>query len=111
MKSDSHRNNLLRKNYTNIGVAVLEDNNQVYVVQLLASPLPLGSIDVPNSGTNFSFSFPISGNKNDHPYIKLSVISFLISLIIYIISYKLFLKFLHQHLKFEIPNIKHWQRK
>ena len=109
MKSDSHRNNLLSKNYTNIGVAVLEDNDQVYVVQLLASPLPLGSIDVPDSGTNFSFSFPISGNNNLNPYIKLFILSFLVSLLIYIISYKLFLKFLSRHFKLKIPNIRHWQ--
>jgi len=110
-KSDSHRNNLLSKNYTDIGVAVLEKNNQVYIVQLLASPLPYGLTDASNSQDNFSFSFPISGNINIDPYIKLSIISFFISLLIYIISYKIFSKFIHRYTKFKIPNIKYWQRK
>lgn len=111
VKSDSHRNNLLSKNYTDIGVAVLENNNQVYIVQLFGSPLPSGFTGSLNSQDNFSFSFPISGNKNIDPYIKLSIISFFISLLIYIISYKIFSKFLHKYSKFKIPNIKHWQRR
>lgn len=111
IQSDSHRNNLLSKNYTDIGVAVLEKNDQVYIVQILASPLPLGSTDLPDSKANFSFSFPLSGNNKLDPYIKLSIISFLISLLIFLVSYKIFSKFIHKYSKFKMPDIKHWQRK
>lgn len=61
MRSTSHRANLLSSDYTEVGVAIIENGDQVYIVQILASPLSSQDLSILADGQNFTYSSPLSG--------------------------------------------------
>lgn len=110
MNSPSHKQNLLSTDYTDIGVAVVESQGEVYVVQILASPLPQTATGN-NSGENFSFSSPISGQKSltssnfSVPFFSLAMAIFMMVVGFYVLK-----SFQLHFIKYQKPDISHWKK-
>jgi hypothetical protein len=110
MNSDSHRENLLKENYTDIGVAVVETKKGVYVVQLLATPFLLaGQENSGKSGQNFISSTPlIAYHLSGASTIAMGVMSFSITLGSLTVLIQLIKMLRVTALK--KPNSEHWRR-
>lgn len=61
MRSEGHRENILKDVYLDIGVAVVETESEVYIVQLFAAPLTIDKANESSmAGKNFTFDTPLS---------------------------------------------------
>ncbi|MFC1654026.1 CAP domain-containing protein [Patescibacteria group bacterium] len=113
MTSEEHKNNILSTSYSDIGVAVLETNKDVLIVQLLASKIPDDLINqIDSNKKNFTFTKPLTNQvKKLNPNIIITITSFLIT-IVFIVSTTSLWKVIKQHQKnLEQPDIRFWKKK
>ena len=111
--SQEHKNNMLNPLFNDIGVAVIEDQDQVYIVQLLASQVPKDLMDqLENYQKDFIFTTPITGSRRKiNSNIALTLFSIFITSTSFIIAIVVAKLIKNQPKSFKSPEMSHWKKK
>lgn len=110
MGSEGHKENILKDVYSDTGVAVVETESEVYIVQLFASPFASNEASKPSMvGKNFNFDTPLSAYRLVG---KTTMVMGIISLVATIVSLAILIK-LVKIFKSNLlvkPSSEHWRK-